>query len=243
MDPVVVVLVMASGAALAAVLGVLPLAGRRRAPTAWLGWANAIAAGAMLAAAYVLAQAGLGVGAGRMGLGALGGIAWVYFSHRLAGTHDLRLNRLDDEDVAYGYQVLLVGSLHSGAEGLAIGAAMAHDVALGTFVAAAIGLHNIPEATLLGAVFRARGESLGRSALLALVSGVGLVLAAVSTFAILAATPGALAAGLGFAAGALIYLVTVDLLPESYEQAGSTTIALVTILSMGLVIALQRWMG
>jgi zinc transporter ZupT len=43
---------------------------------------------------------------------------------------------------------------------------------------------------------------------------------------------------LGFAVGSLVYLVMVQLLPESYRQAGQTTIALVTIVSMGIVVLL-----
>lgn len=243
LDPVLQVLLCATGAALLGVLGVLPLAGREKPPGAWLGWANAIAAGAMLAAAYVLAQTGLVFATLPMGVGAMAGIGFVFVSHHVAGTQELHLNRLADRDPAYGYQVLLVSALHSGAEGLAIGTAMAADLALGTFVALAIGLHNIPEATLLGAVLRSRGDSVGRSALLVLVSDAPLVFTAITAFALLDAAPSVLALGLGFASGALIYLVTVDLLPESYEQEGSTTIALITILAMSLVIGLQQWIG
>jgi zinc transporter ZupT len=61
----------------------------------------------------------------------------------------------------------------------------------------------------------------------------------VSAFAVLEAAPALLPAALGFAAGALIYLVTVDLLPESYRQAGATSIALVALLAMGVVAGLQ----
>jgi hypothetical protein len=38
--------------------------------------------------------------------------------------------------------------------------------------------------------------------------------------------------------GSLIYLVLVELLPESYYQAGHTTIAVVTLVAMGIVVAL-----
>jgi zinc transporter ZupT len=44
---------------------------------------------------------------------------------------------------------------------------------------------------------------------------------------------------LGFAAGALVYLVMAELLPECYRQAGPTSIALVTIVAMGIVVLLS----
>jgi ZIP family zinc transporter len=136
--------------------------------------------------------------------------------------------------------VLLVSALHSAAEGLAIGAAMAVDLVLGTWMAVTIAIHNVPEGTLLAAVFRSQGESNGRVLLLTLVGSATLVPMAVSTFAVLDAAPWITPWALGFGSGALIYLVTVDLLPESYRQAGATSIALVALLAMGVVAALQE---
>ena len=43
---------------------------------------------------------------------------------------------------------------------------------------------------------------------------------------------------LGFAAGSLVYLVMAELLPQCYRQTGHTSIALVTIVAMGIVILL-----
>jgi zinc transporter ZupT len=240
MEPVLIVLTCAVGATLLAAVGVLPLLLRERMPPAWLGWANAAAAGAMLGAAYLLAAAGIPGHPVALGLGALLGIAFVWWAHDASGTSDLELNLQGEAPAGYGSDVLLVGALHSGAEGIAIGAAMAVDLVLGVWMSVAIALHNIPEATLLAAVFRARGESTPRALLLAVVGNSTIVPMAVSTFAIVAAAPAVAPWALGFASGTLIYLVTVDLLPESYRQAGATSIALVTLLAMGMVAALQE---
>ena len=233
MEPVLVVLACAFAAALVSPLGVLPLLGRDDVPIRWLGWSNALAAGMMLAAAFVLADAGVSRASIPFGVGALLGIGFIHGSRAFSGTEELDLNRLEEASLAYGYEVLLVSSLHSAVEGVAIGSIMAVDLSIGLFVAVALALHNVPEATVLAAVFRSRGMSWRRTAALAVVSNAGQVLMAVSTFAVLAAAPAALPWALGVAAGALIYVVMVDLLPESYQQAGSITIALVTILAMG----------
>jgi len=232
MDLVLVVLAAATGAALAAALGVAPLLARPSPPTAWLAWANALAAGMMIAAAFALAEPVRGPESGAFALGAVLGILLIHGSRAFSRTEGLSLNRLDEANPAYGYEVLLVGSLHSAAEGVAIGAAMANDATFGLFVAAALALHNVPEGTLLAAVFRSRGVSLPRAASLAVVANLGQVVLAVASFAVVAAVPGALPWALGFAAGALIYLVMVDLLPESYVGAGPTSIALAVILAM-----------
>jgi len=233
MEPVLIVLGCATAAALAAPLGVLPLIGRDDVPAQWLAWANAGAAGMMLAAAFVLADFGVASGTIPFGLGAALGIAFIHGSRRFSGTEELGLSELNEASLAYGYEVLLVGALHASAEGVAMGAIMAVDLPVGVFLAVALALHNMPEATVLAAVFRARDVSWRHSATLTVVANVGQVFLAVSTFAVLGAVPAALPWALGFAAGALIYLVMVDLLPESYQEAGPTSIALVTILAMG----------
>jgi len=117
---------------------------------------------------------------------------------------------------------------------------MAVDLVLGVWMAVAIALHNIPEAILLAAVFRSRGTSNSRVALLTLVENAPIVPMAVSTFAVVDVVPGAGPWALGFGAGMLIYLVTVDLLPESYRQAGAQSTALVALAAMAIVAALQE---
>ncbi len=52
------------------------------------------------------------------------------------------------------------------------------------------------------------------------------------------AVPAVLPWAIGFAVGSLIYLVLAELLPESYRQAGHTSIALVTLVTMGIVVGL-----
>ncbi|MEW6322707.1 MAG: ZIP family metal transporter [Acidobacteriota bacterium] len=238
MHPTLAVLTWSSLAALAAVLGVLPAALDVRLRLAWLGWSNALAAGLMLGAAYALMAAGLGDHVVAGGAGALGGVLFVHATHALTGTADLDLNRLDATDPAYGYQVILVDTLHAAHEGVAIGAAMAVSLPFGILVAMAFAVHNIPEAAILTSVLRARGMSLVKTALLAVATNVNQVLLAVATFAVTAAAPAALPWAVGFAVGALVHLVMVELMPESYREAGTVSIALVTVAAMGSVVLL-----
>ncbi len=172
------------------------------------------------------------------GLGAGVGILFVWFTHAAAGTEELDLNRVGETSDVYGYKVLLVNTLHSAPEGVAIGTAMVVSPTFGIFVAIAMAVHNIPEATALSAVLRVRGVRLDNAAGLAVVTNITQVLLAIVSYAIVSAAPGALPWALGFAVGALIYLVMAELLPESYHQAGHTTIALVTVVAMGIVVLL-----
>jgi len=238
-DLTLVVLLFASLAAGTAILGIGPFTLRRPVPLNHIGLANAVAAGMMLGAAYGLLVAGLGIGKTAVAAGAALGILFVAATHTAAGTDDLDLNRLDDRSDAYGYQVLLVNGLHAASEGVAIGAAMAVSQPFGIFMALAIAVHNIPEATVLCAILTGRGVGVVNAAGLAVAANVSQILLAVVTYAIVAAAHGTLPWALGFAVGALIQLTMTELLPESYRQTGPRSIALVTIVAMGIVVFMR----
>ncbi len=238
MDPVLAVLLLSAGAAVVSTLGVLPLVRRSELPEVYLGWAHALAAGAMLGAGFMLMTAVRDAALLWAALGAASGVGFVRFSHAAAGTQDLDLDRVDEAGETYGYKVLLVNALHSASEGIAMGAAIMVSLPFGVFVAVAMGVHNVPEAIAQSAVLRSRGLSLRDAAGLAVVSNVPQILLAVVTVALIGSTPALLPGALGFAFGALTNLVLSEHLPESYREAGHTTIALVTIIAMGIVVLL-----
>jgi len=238
-DLTLTVLLFASLSAATAVFGAGPFALGQRLPLSRIGLANAVASGMMLGAAYGLLVAGFARGVTAVAGGAVLGILFVAWTHAAAGTEDLDLNRLEGGSEAYGYQVLLVNSLHSASEGVAIGGAMAVSQPFGIFMALAIAVHNVPEATVLCAILTGRGVRVSSAAGLAVAANVSQVLLAVVAYAIVQAAPGTLPWALGFAMGALVQLVMSELLPESYRQAGPRSIALVTVVAMGIVVLLQ----
>lgn len=238
MDPTLLLLLLAGGAALVSGLGALPLIGRPTPPRAWLGWANAVAGGTMLGAGYALIadveEAWLLAG------GAVLGILFTHWTHAVSGTESLDLNRLEEvDDPTYGYRILLVATLHSAVEGVAIGAAMAADLRFGAFMALVIALHNVAEGTILVAVFRAQGVNLRQSTGLTMATNLSQILLAVVLFAVIQAAPAVLPWAAGFAMGGMVNLVLVELLPESYDQAGRSSIALVGALALATVLLVQ----
>jgi zinc transporter ZupT len=233
-EPALTVLAWSAISAAAAMLGVLPVAvfgrgGRRELPTTWIGWANALAAGMMLAAAYLLAEAGLAGPALPAALGAALGALAIFATHAA-----LRRGR-----AAAGRTAFLIGALHSASEGVAIGVAMAVDLRFGIFLALAIAVHNVPEATVLCAALTARGRRLPAAAALAVAADASQVVLAVAAFALASAAPAALPWMQGFAVGALVNLVLTELMPDSYREAGHTSIALVASVTMGIVVLVR----
>lgn len=108
-------------------------------------------------------------------------------------------------------------ALHNLPEGLAIGAGYAADMELGIMLAMAMLLHNVPEGMALSAPMYAGGlckkKIIGFTMLTGLPMGVGALIGA----AVSGLSPLVLSVGLGFAAGAMIFITFDELIPGAHE--------------------------
>ena len=238
LEPLVAVLIFSSLAAVTAALGAAPQAMRAPPSRAMLGWANALAGGLMLGVAYTLLTEGLQGALAAGGLGALVGVGFVRGTHAATGTGELDLEGPETAGPELGYKAILVDALHAADEGVAIGAAMAVSLPLGIAMAVTLAVHNVPEAIVLNTVLTRQGLRVYQSAALAVAVNLNQVLLAVVAFSLVGLWPALLPWVAGFAVGALIYRTLVELLPESYRQAGHTSIAMVTLLALGVVVLL-----
>ncbi len=241
MEPTLLVLLTTTAAASAAGVGALFLGRGRKLSLAGVGWASAVAAGVMLGAAYALSTASIDLLL--FGGGAILGILFVQLLHRLEGELSFHVEDQLSQDPTYSYRVFLAFSLHSALEGIGIGAAMAFHLPFGIFMVAIIALHNIAEGTVIIAILRAQEVSLATAGGIAMVTRLGQALVAVVVFAITRENPHLLSSAAGLGAGTLIHLVFVELLPESYREAGRTSIALVAAFAMAVVIFFRSFAG
>lgn len=116
--------------------------------------------------------------------------------------------------------LLLAVTLHNIPEGMAVGAAYAGCVAAGAAapaaaftLALAIAIQNVPEGAIVALPLRTAGAGKGRAFLGGVLSGVVEPLAAGVTVLAAALIVPALPWLLGFAAGAMLYVVAAELLP------------------------------
>lgn len=243
MEPVLLVLLFGALAAAATALGALPFVGGRQPDLAWIGAAYAVAGGAMIGVGYLLMSRGLPKAPLAVVLGAGFGVAYTSWAQFYAGldTLDTRPGRESGPD--YGYKIILQNTLHSSAEGVAIGVAMALELSLGIFLALALAVHNVGEAMALTDVLRRRGMTAGESAGLAVVTKVAQPLLAIVAFALAPALGGFAPALVGFAAGALVFLALTELVPASYQRLDARHVALLISSAAAAVVFLHALVG
>jgi zinc transporter ZupT len=223
---VVAVFVIALATALATGLGALPFVFARRPGRAWLGTANSLAAGLMLGASIGLVYEGTSYGAQRTILGALAGGVFIYVSQRrLDSQRMLRLGALEGADARKALMIVGVMTIHSFAEGVGVGVAFGAEETLGILIGLAIAVHNIPEGLAISLVLVPRGTSPRTAAAWSVFSSLPQPLMAVPAFLFVEAFAEFLPVGLGFAAGAMIWLVAADLVPEALETSKPATVA------------------
>ncbi len=111
--------------------------------------------------------------------------------------------------------------LHNFPEGLAIGTAFVGSPELGMSLAVLIGLHNIPEGMAVAAPLKQGGYSYIKVLAITALAGVPMGIGALIGAAIGSISNLVLGLSLGFAAGAMLYIVCDELIPDAYESAGA----------------------
>jgi zinc transporter ZupT len=208
--------------ALATGLGALPFAVARRPDRSWLGTANSLAAGFMLGASLGLIYEGSDYGLGRTAIGVLAGGLFIYVSTVVIGRNrELHLGALQGADARKALLIVGIMTLHSFAEGVGVGVAFGVEESFGVLVGVAIAVHNIPEGLAISLVLVPRGASPRTAAAWSVFSSLPQPLMAVPAFLFVEAFAEFLPLGLGFAAGAMLWLVVADLVPEALETTRS----------------------
>lgn len=219
-------------------LGVIPLLIRRLRCQEKIGLGYAYAGGLMLGASVL----NLLVPAHTIARGAAAGLVQTVAGVLLGGwllsvIHQyLTPERLESKWARQfgsrtGILVFLVMAFHSVPEGIAVGVGYASEthrldlVGLGQLLAIAIAIHNIPEGLAVALPLRAQGTSLQMCCVLAVCSSLPQPLAALPASYMVWCFEPLMLPLLGLAAGAMLFLVIVELIPEALRAQPHSHVA------------------
>ncbi len=237
---VVTVFLAASVTALATGLGALPFLLARHPGRSWLGLANALAAGFMVGASVGLLWEGWSRGPARTTAGAAAGVIAIVLTRRVLGRRrEFHVGAFSGADSRRMLVIVGLMTMHSFTEGIGIGVSFGSDEAFGIVIAIAIAIHNIPEGLAISLVLVPRGVSVGRAGAWSIFSSLPQPLMAIPAFLFVEAFEPFLPVGLGFAAGAMLWMVAVELVPEALEVAPVSSVIVVGVGSAAALITLQ----
>ncbi|MDO6387245.1 MULTISPECIES: ZIP family metal transporter [unclassified Uliginosibacterium] len=147
-----------------------------------------------------------------------------------------RLNRV--------WLFVLAITLHNLPEGMAMGVGFARgDVSVGLPLATAIAIQDIPEGLAVVMALRAAGVGNLRAVLLAMLSGLMEPLGAVLGLGLAGGFALAYPVGLGLAAGAMIFVVSHEVIPETHRNGHQTPATLGLMAGFVLMMVLDTALG
>ncbi|WEF33968.1 ZIP family metal transporter [Pseudoduganella chitinolytica] len=240
-------------AALATALGTLPvLLSQKFSQRTYDGFLG-FGAGVMLAAtAFSLVMpaiaASKGAGAGpfeaslTVGGGILLGMGLVLLLDRVA-RHETLLDGADparSDSVKRAWLFVAAVAIHNLPEGLAIGVAYAGvDLAKAHSLATGISIQDVPEGLVVALALRTVGYGRLFSCALGVASGLIEPVAAVSGAVLIEFARGLLPWGLALAAGAMLFVIVHDVVPESHRNGNSTSASCAVVFGFILMMVLD----
>lgn len=223
-------------------LGVIPFLIFRDISRYWLSIFHAAAAGLMLGASHNLIREAVNLNPYRAFAGIILGLVLIVLADRLIASHsEIDVAELESGDARKVLLILAIMTAHSFAEGIGVGVSFGGGEKLGLFITAAIAVHNIPEGLAIGLVLIPSGIKVWKAGLWSVFTSLPQPLMAVPAFLFVLLFEPLLPVGLGLAAGAMIWMVFAELIPDALEDAPGKSVGIAVVLAFAALLAFQEF--
>jgi zinc transporter, ZIP family len=194
----------------------------------------------MTAATAALLYEGGRKGSALTAVGFAAGALFMVGSRRLMKhRRGLTFATLHGADAAKAAAIVGAMTVHSFTEGAGVGVSFGGGKTLGLLIALAIAVHNIPEGLAVSLVMVPRGTGVARAAAWSVVTSLPQPLVAVPAYLFVEEFRSLLPVGLGFAGGAMIWIVAMQLLPDALRAGSTRNVAIVTAAAAVTMLLLQ----
>jgi ZIP family zinc transporter len=135
-------------------------------------------------------------------------------------------------------------AIHNLPEGMAVGVGFAQgDLSVGLPLATAIALQDIPEGLAVAMTLRAIGTPVWKAVGIAAIGGLLEPVGALIGVSLVGSSAMAYPVGLGLAAGAMLFVVSHEVIPETHRNGHQTTATLGLMAGFALMMVLDTSMG
>jgi len=148
-----------------------------------------------------------------------------------------------EKKIKAAWLLALAVIIHNIPEGAAIGAAVVESLRKGVVLALAIGIQNFPEGLAVSLPLVSAKKSLKQPLLIAVFSGAVEPAAAVVAATVASASEYALPVILSLASGAMLYVVSHEIIPETHSERREVKATMALIAGLLLMFALDAHYG
>ena len=135
-------------------------------------------------------------------------------------------------------------ALHNLPEGLAVGVGVASgDDQVSLPVTLSIGVQNVPEGLIVAVAFVAAGYRRATALLVTALTGMVEPVGALVGFGAVQIVTTAMPAALAFAAGAMLYVVSHEIIPESHRDGRSSIATFGVVVGVLAMLQVDSWLG
>lgn len=232
--------------AMATVLGAAPVFFIRKLSEKWKDILIAFTAGIMVSASTfgLMPQAIKESGIIALTLGLLAGIIVLDQIEKniphIDVENDSRISGFDSKSLL----VIIALFIHNIPEGLSTGFSYASQSSgLGPMVAISIGAQNVPEGLILAVFLINSNVSKLKSFLIVFITGLMEAVSAVAGYTMASSIQDMIGFGLAFAAGAMMFIVYKELIPESHGHGYERPSTYSFIFGLLIMIYISHWFG
>lgn len=249
---VVIGIICSLGAGLLTGLGAIPIFFKREISKKLLDCLLGFAAGVMLAATSfsliipAIESGGGGIrGATITLIGILiGGVFVDVIDRYFPDTNLYQGPRPNHSNLRKVWLFTLAITIHNFPEGLAVGVGFGDgNIANGLSLAIAIGLQNMPEGLAVALPFLREGFSVGKAFVIAVLTGLVEPLGGLLGVGLVHVAKPILPLGLAFAAGAMLFVIGHEIIPETHKEESSKLTTHSLIIGFVIMMFLDNVLG
>lgn len=184
-------------------------------------------------------------------IGFLAGGVLLFIGDKIFNIIDKKMAKNSNKSIKRSLMLIISITLHNIPEGLAVGVSFGSiiyalngsTIESASLLALGIGLQNFPEGTAVSVPLRREGFSRGKAFMFGSLSGIVEPIAGVIGAILVLKVRMLLPFLLSFAAGAMIYVVIEELIPESQTNAKKDLMAFFTLIGFSVMMILDIALG